>query len=413
MLENKSILLIISGGIAAYKALELIRVLKKDGANVRCILTKGGEQFITPLSVASLSGNEVYTDLWSLKDETEMGHIRLSREADLIVIAPASADLLAKMANGYANDLASTCLLAADTPVLAAPAMNHKMWDNPATQDNLKTLQSRGILFCGPETGDMACGEHGPGRLSEPEAIYTAIQDFFSYKDALKGIRAVVTSGPTYEPLDPVRYIGNRSSGKQGQAIAQALSLAGADVHLITGPVHIPPPSVNKITRVETAQEMLDASLKSLPAEIFIGAAAVCDWKTEEAAPQKLKKKSGQPPEIRFSENQDILKTISTHKKRPTLVIGFAAETENIEENALKKFTAKQCDWLLANNVSSDRQVFGGNKNHILHFQKDHKEPEDWGQMTKTDVAKKLVGRIIEQFNNGEKHDTSTILAAE
>ncbi len=414
MLKDKSILLIISGGIAAYKALELIRLIRKDGAKVRCILTKGGEQFVTPLSVASLSENEVYTDLWSLKDETEMGHIRLSREADLIIVAPASADLMAKMANGYANDLASTCLLASDTHILAAPAMNHKMWDNPATQGNIKTLRDRGILFSGPDAGDMACGEHGIGRLSEPENILDSVRNFFRYKDALKGVRAVVTSGPTYEPIDPVRFIGNRSSGKQGQAIAEALSLAGADVHLITGPVSLPPPAVKQITRVETALEMLDAVEADLPFEIFIGTAAVSDWRANDLAQQKIKKDGTNVPELKLTENPDILKIVANHKThRPALVIGFAAETENLQENARNKVNKKSCDWLLANNVAAEKKVFGTDENHVMLFQTNTDGHEDWGQMTKSSLAQKLVSKIIEELKNGEKNDTSTILAAE
>ncbi len=414
MLENKNILLVITGGIAAYKSLELIRFLKKAKANINCILTNGGAQFVTPLSVSALCENEVFTDLWSLKDETEMGHIRLSRETDLIVVAPASADFIAKMAHGYANDLASTCLLASDKPILVAPAMNHKMWDNQATKENITTLRSRGLLFCGPESGDMACGEHGIGRLSEPEAIFDRIENFFRYKDALKGMRAVITSGPTYEPIDPVRFIGNRSSGKQGQAIAEALSLAGADVHLITGPVNIPPPSVAKVTRVETAQEMLEATEAALPCEIFIGAAAVSDWRAEMTAGQKIKKEYKATPQIEFAENPDILQQISKHSsRRPSLVIGFAAETENLEQNAKNKINKKGCDWLLANNVASQKKVFGTDENYVILFQQGISSNDDWGQMTKSAIAQKLVSKIIDELKNGERNDTSTILAAE
>ena len=289
MLENKKILLIISGGIAAYKSLELIRLIRKSGGDVKVVLTKGGSQFVTPLSVASLSENKVYTDLWSLTDETEMGHIRLSRENDLIVIAPASADLMAKMAHGLANDLASTTLLASDKPILIAPAMNPMMWSHPATQDNISTLKERGVSMIGPDQGSMACGETGTGRMSEPEVIFDSIKDFF-FDQPLKGRKAIVTAGPTYEPLDPVRFLGNRSSGKQGYAIASALSRAGADVTLISGPTHLASPEGVNTLRIETAQDMLKSAIETLPADICICAAAVSDWTAAEPQGQKIKK---------------------------------------------------------------------------------------------------------------------------
>lgn len=401
MLEDKKILLIISGGIAAYKSLELIRLIRKSGGIIRCILTHGGSQFVTPLSVSSLSGNKVYTDLWSLTDEAEMGHIRLSRESDLIIVAPASADIIAKTTHGLANDLASTALLASDTPIMIAPAMNHEMWNNKATQHNIQTLKSRGVLICGPESGDMACGETGPGRMSEPETIFQSITDFF-FDKPLKGKHALVTSGPTYEPLDPVRFLGNRSSGKQGHAIACALRDAGASVTLVTGPVQLPSPSGVKTVRIETGIDMLDACKESLPADIFIGAAAVSDWKPSSPSTQKLKK-SGRDdiPDFTFEQNPDILNFISTHKtQRPSLVIGFAAETENVEGNAVTKRKRKGCDWIIANHVGLDEngneKAFGRDENEIYLIT--HKNTEKWKRLRKSDIARKLVERIVEEF---------------
>lgn len=386
-MKNTSILLIISGGIAAYKSLELIRLMRKAGASVRCILTSGGAQFVTPLSVSALCEEPVYQDLWSLKDESEMGHIRLSREADLILIAPASANMIAKMAHGMADDLATTTLLAADKPIIIAPAMNHKMWENPATQANIATLKSRGVRVIGPDEGDMACGEYGVGRMSEPDTIMQAL----SVRDgALSGYKALVTSGPTYEPLDPVRFIGNRSSGKQGHAIATALAQAGADVTLITGPVSLPDPAGVKTIHVETAAEMLKSCEAALPCDIAICAAAVSDWGPEQTAPQKIKK-SGAAPALKLKENADILKTLSHHKKRPALVIGFAAETENLLDNARAKLKAKGCDWILANNVAEND--FGGDANHIIWLS--HRLQEDWGQNSKTALAERLAQKIV------------------
>lgn len=404
-LNDKCILLIISGGIAAYKSLELIRLLKKDGASVRAILTKGGAQFVTPLSVSALSEEEVYTDLWSLKDETEMGHIRLSREADIIVVAPASADILAKMANGLANDLATTTMLAADKSILVAPAMNHKMWDNPATQDNITKLKERGIEMTGPTEGDMACGEHGMGRMSEPEDILSAIQSFFlTDHKPLSGQTALVTSGPTFEPIDPVRFIGNHSSGKQGHAIAGALAKAGADVTLISGPVAIPDPVGVKTIHLQTAQDMLSACENALPADIVICAAAVADWHVNNAQDSKIKKdKAGTPPTLSFAENPDILKTLSNHKNRPTLVIGFAAETDNLIENAQAKLKRKNCDYILANDVSPQKngeKAFGSDQNHV--FLISQIKTEDWGMQSKHAVAQDLVRTITEHLQNHE-----------
>tara|TARA_R110002095_G_scaffold215972_1_gene211638 strand:- start:202 stop:1425 length:1224 start_codon:yes stop_codon:yes gene_type:complete len=403
MLHDKRILLIISGGIAAYKVLDLIRLIRKDGGTVTCILTKGGEQFVTPLSVASLSERKVYTDLWSLTDETEMGHIRLSRENDLIVVAPASADIIAKMAHGLANDLASTTLLAADKPILLAPAMNHKMWDNPATQENIETLTKRGLLMTGPTQGDMACGETGMGRMSEPADILQAIKDFF-FEPPLKGQRALVTSGPTYESIDPVRFLGNRSSGKQGHAIAKALYDAGADVTLISGPSALPDIAGIKTVHVESAQEMLAASLNALPADICICAAAVSDWTPQSPQQHKIKKNGAQePPRLLLKENPDILKTIGHHDtQRPKLVIGFAAETDNLEDNAQKKLNSKGCDWILANHVGKDEfgneRAFGSDENQIYLIT--HTQSETWDHMSKTHIAKRLVDKIATHIND-------------
>ncbi len=407
-LENKSILLIISGGIAAYKSLELIRLIRKSGGNVRCILTKGGEQFVTPLSVSALSEQHVYTDLWSLKDETEMGHIRLSREADLIVIAPASANLLAQMANGLAQDLASTTLLAADKPILIAPAMNHQMWDNPATQKNLKTLETRGIKQVGPTKGDMACGEHGMGRMAEPEDIMNAINSFF-FERPLSGYSALISSGPTVEPLDPGRFIGNRSSGKQGRAIAAALSSAGANVTLVTGPVALTDPAGVNTIHVETATQMLAACESAIETDpkldIAICAAAVSDWRAKDAQDQKIKKRDGETaPTISFTENPDILRAIANHKHRPTLVVGFAAETENLLDNAKAKLSRKGCDWVLANDVSAaqdNQKVFGADENHVYLINENG--VDDWGKSSKTAIAIKLAEHIAQHLQQDEQ----------
>lgn len=405
-LENKNILLIISGGIAAYKSLELIRLLKKSGASVKAILTKGGEQFVTPLSVSALCEQECFTELWSLKDEAEMSHIRLSREADAIIIAPASADLLAKMAHGHANDLASTMLLAADKKALIAPAMNHKMWDNPATQRNIETLHADGHHFIGPTEGDMACGEHGMGRMSEPEDIHTAINNFFLTNKPLAGKTALVTSGPTYEALDPVRFIGNRSSGKQGHAIAQALQQAGANVTLITGPVALPDPQGINTIHIESAADMLNACEGALPTDIAICAAAVSDWSAAQEANHKIKKRADQnPPTLQLKENPDILKTLSNHKNRPELVIGFAAETEDLLENATRKRTRKGCDWILANNVGQE-SIFGADENHVYLITQNTQT--EWTRASKQEIASKLVQEII---NHIEKSKHATIAA--
>ena len=394
MLTGKRILLIISGGIAAYKSLELVRLFKKSGADVRCILTKGGSNFVTPLSVAAISEEQVFTDLFSLKDETEMGHIRLSREADLVLVAPASANILGQMAHGLAEDLASTTLLATNKPVMVCPAMNPMMWEHPATQENLETLKTRSIHIIGPADGDMACGETGTGRMSEPQDIHDSVLRFFDSHKPLSGFSALVTSGPTYEPIDPVRFIGNRSSGKQGHAIASALADQGAVVTLVTGPVALPDPEGVNVIHIETAQEMLDACKSALPADIAVCAAAVSDWRTEDQVNQKIKK-NGAAPKLTLTENPDILKTISNATNRPALVIGFAAETENLIYNATNKLSKKGCDWIVANDVSEN--IFGSNKNHVyLVTENGH---EEWPQMDKRAVASALVDEIINHTN--------------
>lgn len=402
-LNGKRILLIISGGIAAYKSLELIRLIKKAGGEVRCILTEGGSRFITPLSVASLSGEKCYTDLWSLTDETEMGHIRLSREADLVVVAPASADIMAKLAHGMAGDLATTALLATNKPVMIAPAMNPCMWENTATQDNLAILKKRGIRVIDPASGEMACGEEGTGRMAEPEAILQSIAAFFlnDNQKPLAGKRAIVTSGPTYEPVDPVRFIGNRSSGRQGHAIAAALRDAGANVTLVTGPVSLPDPQGIATVHIETARQMLAAIDTALPADIAVCAAAVADWAIANPSPVKHKKGQSQPNMV-FSENPDILKTLSNSDKRPGYVVGFAAETENTIENARKKLAAKGCDAIVANRVGDpDRPVFGENTTSVHWITKTVQE--DYPDLSKSDVAAMICRKIAKYFNTAKK----------
>ncbi|HXE28167.1 MAG TPA: bifunctional phosphopantothenoylcysteine decarboxylase/phosphopantothenate--cysteine ligase CoaBC [Stellaceae bacterium] len=396
MLHGRRILLIISGGIAAYKALDLIRRLRERGARVRCILTAGAQQFITPLSAAALSGEKAYSDLFSLTDESEMGHLRLAQESDLLVVAPASADILAKMAGGLADDLAATALLATDKPILVAPAMNFRMWEHKATQENLARLASRGVKQVGPNAGPLAENESGMGRMAEPLEIVAAIEKIFVADAALSGRRALVTSGPTQEPIDPVRYIANRSSGRQGHAIAAALARLGADCVLVSGPTNEPDPPGVKVVRVETAREMLAACEAALPADIAICAAAVADWRAE-AATSKLKKKAGTVPALKLVENPDILATLSkAGNRRPKLVVGFAAETENVVANAQAKRAKKGCDWILANDVSPASGVFGGESNtiHLVN----ESGVEDWPAMTKRDVGDRLARRIATFF---------------
>ncbi|MGC9270247.1 bifunctional phosphopantothenoylcysteine decarboxylase/phosphopantothenate--cysteine ligase CoaBC [Acidiphilium sp.] len=394
-LAGKRVLLIISGGIAAYKALELIRLLRKAGVGVRAVLTRGGAEFVTPLSVQALCEDRVYTDLFSLTDESEMGHIQLSRSADLVVVAPASADLLARMAAGLADDLATTLLLATDKPVMVAPAMNVRMWHHPATIANLATLQSRGIAIVGPEAGGMACGEFGPGRLAEPDTILAAIRQRLGHAGALSGRHAVITSGPTHEAIDPVRYIANRSSGKQGHAIAQALAQAGARVTLITGPVALPePPGVTCIP-VESAAAMHAAVIAALPADIAVFCAAVADWRVV-AADRKLKK-SGAPPQLTLVETPDILSDIAHRAAdRPALVIGFAAETENLVANATAKRARKGCDWIIANHVGAGSDVMGGDANEVVLINQDGATP--WPRASKAAIAERLVSNIIKEM---------------
>lgn len=400
MLDDKKILLIISGGIAAYKTLDLIRLLRKECAQVTCVLTKAGENFVTPLSIAALSENQVYNDLWSLTDESEMGHIRLSRENDLIVIAPTSANLMAKMAHGLANDLTSTLLLAADKPIMIAPAMNHAMWNNPATQANLKTITDRGVICIGPEEGEMACGESGLGRMSEPADILNSIKDFF-FEKPLKGMKALVTAGPTYEPIDPVRFLGNRSSAKQGFAIATAIYNAGADVTLVTGPTHEASTKGVNTVHVETTQEMLNACESALPTDICICSAAVSDWRTTTENDQKIKKTpNGETPSLSLAENPDILKTISNSQKRPKLVVGFAAETQDVKKHAKSKLERKGCDWIMANlvgkNEYGEERAFGSDENLIYFLT--HNDEETWEHMSKKHIAERLVVKITEFF---------------
>ena len=397
------ILLIISGGIAAYKSLDLIRRLRERGASLRCVLTQGGAQFITPLSVASLSEAPVYTDLWSLKDETEMGHIRLSRDSDLIIIAPASANILAQMAHGLAADLATTTLLAANKPILIAPAMNQMMWGNPATQANMATLHKRGIHQIGPGQGDMACGETGAGRMAEPLEIVAAATDLLRGQGPLRGKRALVTSGPTVEPLDPVRFISNRSSGKQGHAIASALARAGAETILVSGPTNLPPPPGVKTVAVETAEQMLAASLEHLPLDVAVCAAAVSDWRAAEAMTSKIKKDGRGAPSLALIENPDILASLSQRDDhRPGLVIGFAAETDNLVSNATAKLVRKGCDWLLANDVGSGTDTFGGDYNTI-HWLTRAGGHQEWPRMSKQAVADRLIEQLASHFATSHK----------
>ncbi|MDE2181681.1 MAG: bifunctional phosphopantothenoylcysteine decarboxylase/phosphopantothenate--cysteine ligase CoaBC [Alphaproteobacteria bacterium] len=391
----KSIVLIIGGGIAAYKSLELIRRLKERGIGTRAVLTEAAAEFVTPLSVSALSGHKVYADMFSLTDESEMGHIQLSRSADLVVVAPATADLMARHAAGLANDLATTTLLATDKAVLMAPAMNVRMWRHPATQRSLKALKADGVSFVGPEDGEMACGEFGPGRMAEPETIADAIERLLSAKGSLAGFKALVTAGPTHEPLDPVRFLTNRSSGKQGYAIAAALALAGAETTLVSGPAEIAPPRVARLLRVETAREMLAACESVLPVDVAVFTAAVADWRPDIAANNKIKKAEGGPPTLKLVANPDVLSTLAHGTRRPGLVIGFAAETENVLAHAMEKRLKKGCDWIVANDVGAPG-VMGGDRNtvHLITSE----GTESWPEMDKADVATRLAARIAERL---------------
>ena len=396
-LQNKRVLLIISGGIAAYKSLDLIRRLRERGVIVRCVLTAGGAKFVTPLSVSALSEQPVHTDLWSLTDERDMGHIRLSRESDLIIVAPCSANMIAKMAHGLADDLASTVLLAADKPVMIVPAMNGQMWSHAATQANVATLLQRGVRQIGPAAGLMACGEVGEGRMADIPDILTAVEQFFAPRVLLSGVRALVTSGPTFEPLDPVRFIGNRSSGKQGHAIARALQARGVDTVLVTGPTHQPDPVGVQTIHVETARDMLEACQNALPADIAVCAAAVSDWRPETAFDHKLKKGMAEPV-VTMTENPDILASLSAAgNRRPRLVVGFAAETENLLQNAAQKIERKQCDWLIANLVGPG-QGFDRDTNQVTLIRRDGTQPDVWPEMTKDQIAEKIVDQITKVF---------------
>ena len=413
-LTGKRILLVVGGGIAAYKVLDLIRRLRERGAHVRAAMTKAAAEFVTPLSVASLTGDKVYDDLFSLTDEAEMGHIELSRDADLLVVAPATADLLAKLANGLANDLASTLLLATDKKVLAAPAINLRMWLHPATQRNVAILRKDGVLFVGPENGDMACGEYGPGRMAEPLEIVAAITSALESDTAiplppgigarasgtngtLAGKRVVVTSGPTHEPIDPVRYIANRSSGKQGHAIARAAAQAGADVALISGPVALPDPPGVQTIHVQTAREMLSAVDAALPADIFVATAAVADWRMAETGDSKLKKSGNGAPKLNLVENPDILAAIARRNQaRPKLVVGFAAETNDVLAHARKKLDAKGCDMIVANDVSPSTGIMGGDKNAIHIVTREG--INSWPTLDKDEVARRLIARLAKEL---------------
>jgi len=388
------ILLVVSGGIAAYKALELVRLLRRDGLGVTAVLTEGGAQFVTPLSLQALTEEKVYSALWSLTDESEMGHIQLSRSADLLVVAPASANMLAKMAAGLADDLASTVLLATDKPVLVAPAMNVRMWEHPATAANMAALRARGVHVVGPDSGAMACNEHGMGRLAEPPAILAAIHALLRPSaQTLAGRHALVTSGPTHEPIDPVRYIANRSSGRQGHAVAAALAALGARVTLVSGPVSVPDPAGVRVQRVETAAEMLAACTAALPADIAVCAAAVADWRVAEASPGKIKKGAGPAPSLTLVPNPDILALLSAAgPARPRLVVGFAAETDDVLAHAAAKRTRKGCDWIVANDVRPETGIMGGDANEV-HLVTEA-GAEHWPLLPKAEVAARLAARI-------------------
>lgn len=396
MLSGKHVLLIVGGGISAYKSLDLIRRLRERGASVTPVLTRAAEEFVTPLSVSALAGTKVYRDLFDLTDEAEMGHIQLSRVADLVVVAPATADLMAKMAQGHANDLASTLLLATDTPVLMAPAMNVRMWDHPATRRNAAQLAEDGVASVGPNAGDMACGEYGPGRMAEPLEIVDAIASRLG-SGPLTGRRVLVTSGPTHEPIDPVRYIANRSSGAQGTALARALLGLGAQVVFVTGPAETPPPEGVEVVRVQTAAEMHAAVHAALPADAAVFAAAVADWRVGTEHTQKLKKTKEGIPQLAFAENPDILREVAQMTEgRPQLVVGFAAETENVEENATAKRMRKGCDWIVANDVSPATGIMGGAENAVTLI--DASGAEAWPRASKNDVARRLSARIAAEL---------------
>lgn len=396
MLQDKRILLIVTGGIAAYKGLDLIRRLRERGATVTPVLTRAAEQFVTPLSVSALAGQKVFRDLFDLTDEAEMGHIQLSRSADLVLVAPATADIMAKMAQGRADDLASTLLLATDTPVMIAPAMNVRMWDHAATQRNLAQIKADGVTVIGPNDGDMACGEFGPGRMCEPLEIVAAIEAHFGPRP-MAGKRVLVTSGPTHEPIDPVRYIANRSSGAQGTALARALLDLGAEVVFVTGPAEVPPPAGAQVVAVQTAAQMKDAVLSALPVDAAIFAAAVADWRVKGASDHKMKKQAGTLPTLKFAENPDILALVAQMGAgRPGLVVGFAAETDDVIANATAKRTRKGCDWIVANDVSPETGIMGGAENAVTVIS--DTGAEAWPRMSKADVSARLAARIAQSL---------------
>ncbi|CDZ36312.1 Phosphopantothenoylcysteine decarboxylase/phosphopantothenate--cysteine ligase [Neorhizobium galegae bv. officinalis] len=398
-LSGKRILLIISGGIAAYKSLDLIRRLRERGASVRPIMTRAAQEFITPLAVGALSASHVYIDLFSREDEQDVGHIRLARDNDLVIVAPASADLMAKMAHGLADDLASAVLLATDRPVLIAPAMNPKMWAAPATRRNVGTLKADGIHFIGPMAGEMAeSNENGTGRMAEPlEIVAAAVKLLDGAPKPLAGKKVIVTSGPTYEPIDPVRYIANRSSGRQGHAIAAALAKLGADVTLVSGPVTIPDPVGVKTVHVERAEEMLEAVTSRLPADIAVMVAAVADWRVASSAGQKIKKRPGEaPPPLLLTENPDILKTVGHHEKRPKIVVGFAAETQDVEKNGRAKLERKGADLIVANDVSPETGIMGGIRNRVKIISA--KGVDEWPDLNKDEVAERLAALIASKL---------------
>ncbi len=398
MLAGRKILLAIGGGIAAFKCLDLIRRLREQGAEVTPVLTRAAEQFVTPLSVSALSSQKVYRDLFDLNDEHEMGHIELSRAADLVVVAPATADLMAKMAGGHADDLVSTLLMATDKEVLIAPSMNVRMWNHPATQRNLATLQGDGIHVVGPNEGDMACGEYGPGRMAEVPEIIAAIEAAIG-NGPLKGRHVVVTSGPTHEPIDPVRYIANRSSGAQGSAIADALIAMGANVSFISGPARAARPQGCTVVEVTTAAEMLEATQKALPADAAIFTAAVADWHIKGDKSSKIKKSKGKTgPDLEFEENPDILKSVASMKNgRPELVVGFAAETDNVIANGKAKRDRKGCDWIVINDVSPETGIMGGTENDVTLISEEG--AEDWPRMSKVDVGRRLAAKVAEALD--------------
>jgi phosphopantothenoylcysteine decarboxylase/phosphopantothenate--cysteine ligase len=406
MLKSRRILLIVGGGIAAYKSLDLIRRLRERGAAVRCVLTRAACEFVTPLSAGALLGERAFTDLFDPQSEFDVGHIRLARDADLVVVAPATADLMAKMAGGHADDLATAILLATDKPVLIAPAMNPRMWQHRATRRNVAQLQADGIQMVGPNDGEMAeAGESGPGRMAEPLEIVAMIEGFFARPEtgvSLAGRRVLVTSGPTHEPIDPVRYLANRSSGRQGHAIAAAAAQAGAEVTLVSGPVGIPDPAGVRTVHVTTARDMLAAVEAALPADVAIFAAAVADWRVAEPGAQKIKKGASDAPALSLVENPDILATVSRHKsKRPALVVGFAAETERVIEHAKGKLKSKGCDWIVANDVSPETGIMGGDRNSVHLVTPDG--VEDWPAQSKSDVARALVMRVAAALSGAKR----------